>query len=133
MRIDLPHGEWAELRDPDRIPRKKAVRFRSSVYKTSAPAAGLSEDELKSTADGRQALGALFEEDGNPLDTIVDSMILAVVTEWSLGDVSTDVIDEMDDATAKALDKHFNEIGYLEYLLPDFEPNPDEDSPTSPS
>lgn len=131
-RIDVPHG-WAELRDADEIPRKAARRFRKVLYSL---ASGADLDPSKSQDEQAAEVGKSMLASENGMDGIEDmaeSMVLAVVREWSFGAVCQEVLDELPDSAVDAIYDECQRGGYIEKLMPDFSVSPEEDSPTPPS
>ena len=134
MRLELPHDSWAELREPDEIPRKAARQFRKVLYRLAAPARDLDPDldaEAQALAVGQAMLSSDDGMDG--VEELAEAMLLAAVSEWSYGAVCQAVLDDMPD---KAVDMIYGACqagGYIEKLMPDFGGSADEDSPTKPS
>jgi len=134
VKIDLPNGAWASLRDPEEIPRKLAKGFRRALFDVAGPLAdtdtsGMTEDEAAGV------IGKAMLQSGDALGTmegLSEAMILAVVEDWSYGPVDAETMDAMPDAAFSILDKKCGEIGYFEKLTPNFSADPDPDSPTSP-
>jgi hypothetical protein len=67
------------------------------------------------------------------IEEMAEAMVLAVVSEWSFGEVTPEVLDTLPDAAVNAIYERCQKDGYVEKLMPDFEPSPDLDSPTKPS
>lgn len=134
MRLELGHDQYAVLRDADQIPRKAARKFRKVLYKVAAPAADVDQtldDEAKALAAGRALMASSDGMDG--IEDMAEAMVLAAVSEWSFGEVTAEVMDSMPDAAVQAIYDACQEQGFIEKLMPDFEPSPDPDSPTRPS
>jgi hypothetical protein len=134
VRIELGHDHWAELRDADQIPRKQARKFRKVLYKVAAPAADVDQtldDDAKAIAAGKALMASADGLDG--IEEMAEAMVLAVVSEWSFGEVTPEVLDTLPDAAVNAIYERCQKDGYVEKLMPDFSPSPDLDSPTKPS
>ena len=133
-RLDLPNEQWADIREPDQIPRKQARQFRKVLYRLTAGAAdvdpSLDEDQA-AKAVGRALMNSDSGLDG--IEDMADAMVFAVVAEWSYGEVTQETLDNMPDAAVDAIYQHAVTGGYIEKLMPDFGVNPDDDSPTTPS
>ena len=133
-RLELPRGQWAELREADEIPRKAARKFRKVLYAIAAPAADMDADldaDDKAAAVGRSMLASADGMDG--VEDMGEAMVLAAVREWSFGSVCQEVLDDLPDAAVDAIYDACQKGGYIEALMPDFGATPDEDSPTQPS
>jgi hypothetical protein len=134
MRLDLPAGEWAELREPDEIPRKAARRFRDVLFALARPAAGVDQDQDPDALAADVGQSMLASADGlSGMEDMAEALVLAVVSEWSYGSVCQEVLDDLPDAAIKAIDRHCQSAGYVATLMPDFGVSPDPDSPTPPS
>ncbi len=134
MRLELPHDQWAELREPDEIPRKAARKFRKVLYRIAAPAADVDQgltSEAQAAEVGRAMLSSDDGMDG--VEDLAEAMVLAAVSEWSYGSVCGEIMDDMPDHAVDAIYASCQARGYIEKLMPDFGPSMDEDSPTMPS
>ena len=136
-RLELPNDQWAELREPDEIPRKAARKYRGKMYDivTAATNAGDGipgdDDPDRAAAVGRTMMSSA---DGlNGFEDLAEAMVLAVTREWSFGSVCQEVLDELPDGPINAIYDACQKGGYAEALQPDFGATPDEDSPTLPS
>ena len=127
MKIDLPHDNWAMVREPDEIPRRAARNFRKVLYRLAGPAAN--------ETDAAAAATALLQAEGglDGIEDMADALVFAVVAEWSYGHVDAATLDEVPDAAVDAIYQHAIAGGYMEKLMPDFGVSPDDDSPTGPS
>jgi hypothetical protein len=121
-RLDLPDGAWADLRDPAKTPerlrrpvRQAAIAMQRFVTPTpdvvvSAEPTEVAESDVQS-AFGAPPIEALVgettvvdenaettypsDEELAAVDHYDDVVMLAVVTAWSFGDVTLDVIGEL--------------------------------------
>lgn len=76
----------------------------------------------------------MASEDGpDGIEDMAEALVLAVVSDWSFGAVTPDVLDTVPDAAVQAIYDACQVGGYVEKLMPSFGPSPDEESPTSPS
>lgn len=145
-RIELPDGEWAELRDPKKVPerlrrpakaasfemyrtRQKQLEETASTASPAAPAAGAwgapPEDEVAPPVD---------DGTGYSLDQItasVDAGIVALVASWSFGDVVTE--DTLLDLPSDAYDAIVAAVTpMIAEMFQTMEPSTDPASPSSP-
>ena len=135
MRLELAGGQWAELRDADQIPRKPARAFRKVLYRVAAPTLDTADPTLVAEAQAA-AVGKALIASGDGIDGLEDmaeAMVLAVVSEWSFGEVTSAVLDTVPDAAVDAIYEECQKGGYIDKLMPDFGVSPDESSPTTPS
>ena len=126
MRLELPNDNWADLRGPDEIPRKAARQFRKVLYRLSSAAS----EETDPQGAARAILTSDTGLDG--IEDMADAMVFAVVSAWSYGPVDSPTLDSMPDSAVDAIYQHAVSGGYIEKLMPDFGPNPDDESPTPP-
>ena len=132
MKLELPHDNWADLREPDEIPRKAARRFRQVLYRVAAPSAGIDQNDPNAAAKvAADMLGSADGMDG--IEEMAEAMVLAVVVDWSYGEVTPEVLDTVPDAAVNAIYDECQAQDYITKLMPDFGQSPDPDSPTLPS
>ena len=128
MRIDLGDGDWAELRHPNKIPRQQTLNYRQVFYRVAQHAVGV-DDSLSPTAAG----AAMVQAGGlQAMEDLADALVLAVVKDWSFGEVTQEVLLETPTADLKKITDRCTDE-YIRMLQPDFGVTPDRDSPTSPS
>ena len=84
MRVDLPDGQWAELRDPLKVPERRRRAYLAAV--ADCAAAG-------------EITGAKMQL----ADLMGDLLIMCLVEAWSFGDVTVEQIAEFDTGTFDAL------------------------------
>lgn len=118
-RVELPGGEWAELRDP----RKVSERLRRPILAAQADLRRFGvPGDMESTGAGFGAAMTAYGE-------LNDLMVVALVSAWSLEspvslesvlDLPGDVYDALRQAVAP----------FTTDLLPDFGPTVAADSPT---
>ena len=131
-RLDMPHDNWAELREADEIPRKAARKFRTVLYSIAAKG---NLDPNRPQEEQAAELGkSLLSGDGmDGIEDMADAMVLAAVREWSFGAVCQEVLDETPDSALDAIYDACQAGGYIDALMPDFGASPDDDAPTGPS
>jgi hypothetical protein len=133
-KLELPHDAWADLREPDEIPRGAARRFRKVLYQIATPAAEVDQSldaEAQAAAVGKAMLSSPDGMDG--IEDLAEAMVLAAVREWSYGSVCAEVLEDVPDAAVDTIYDACQAGDYIAKLMPDFSPSPDEDSPTKPS
>lgn len=132
-RLELPYGNYAELREADEIPRKAARRFRKVLYSmaSAADVDATLPQEQQAEAVGKAMLASDDGMDG--IEDMAEAMVLAAVREWSYGSVCQEVLDDIPDAALDLIYDACQAGGYIEKLMPDFSTDPDPDSPTQPS
>jgi hypothetical protein len=120
--------------EPDQVPRKQARAFRKVVYRLSGFSADLEPTE-EGEAAAAEAARKVLKSDGalDGFEDMADALVFAVVSEWSYGDVTPEVLDVMPDAAVDAIYTKAVEDDYLSKLMPNFGVSPNEDSPTGPS
>jgi hypothetical protein len=133
-KLDLPGGGWADIREPDEVPRSAARAFRKILYRLSAPA-GAVDPRLDPEEAARSAAAELLKSDStlDGIEDMADALVFAVVAEWSYGAVDQATLDSMPDAAVDTIYQAALAAGFMDKLMPDFSPNPAEDSPTLPS
>ena len=132
-RLDLPHDNYADLREADEIPRKAARRFRKVLY---SMASGANVDPNATEEENAAEVGKSLLSSSDGMDGIEDmgeAMVLAAVSEWSYGSVCQEVLDDLPDAAVDAIYDACQAGGYIDALMPDFGASPDDDAPTGPS
>ena len=131
-RLELGYDQWAELRPADCIPHKLTMKYRKVFYRVAAAGAGVDQtlsDEEKATAAGK----AMIEGGGlDAMDDLANVLVLSVVKEWSYGEVTLDVLEDVPTAALKKITDECVDGGYVEMLQPDFGRSPEPDSPTAP-
>lgn len=126
-RLELPGGGWAEVREADQIPRGLARSYRKVLFRLAGPGEG---------TDAQPEVAAVVVAADGAMDTLedmTDALVLAIVSEWSYGAVSVDVLQTVPDTAVEAIYTKAVDGGYIDKLTPDFSPSPDESSPTGPS
>lgn len=123
MKIDLPSGGWASLRDPEDVPE----RLRRPVVKLTKKL--MIDPDIKMRSG--MTASEVTEEQFDLLEEINDLLIVAMVDEWSYEapvgvesarDLPARDYDTLREATAR----------HVAGLFPDFTPDANPESPTSP-
>lgn len=131
-RLDLPNDNWVDVYAPDEVPRKPARTFRKVLYRLSAGVSGIDpNDEAAAAKAATELLKSSDTLDG--MEDMADALVFAVVNAWSYGPVDQPTFDVMPDSAVDVIYQHAIDGGYMDKLMPDFSPNPNEDSPTTPS
>lgn len=131
--------QWAELRSPESIPRRQARAFRKVLYKMAAPAAeggvdlepGQEPTKEQATAMGKAMMASEGGMDG--FEDMAEAMVLAVVSSWSFGEVTSEVLETIPDSAVDKIYAKCSDDGYIDKLMPSFSGSADEDSPTTRS
>lgn len=132
MKIDLPNGNWANLREAEEIPRKQARTYRRVLLSLGASVIDTDVTDLSET-EAAATMGKAFLAAGislSDLEDLPEALVLAVVEEWSYGAVDPDTLDGIPDAAFRVLVDACTEGDYAKKLSPDFSYSTDEDSPT---
>jgi hypothetical protein len=140
LRVDLPRGGHALVRDPEEVPERLRRPYLDAVEQATAAMleAGLTQADLDAAKEdvpgSRQKVGlAAIRAGARRLQRVAaDVLLAALVLEWSFGDtVSADAAQELPGAAYDALVEVCESLAPS--LSPDFTPNPDPQSPTTPS
>lgn len=133
-RLELPRDGWADLREPDEIPRKAARRFRKVLYDV-AGTVGEIDPTLEPDEQARAVGSAILTQEGgmDAFEDMAEEMVLAVVSAWSYGEVDGETLDDLPDKVVDAIYDECQRRDYMTKLMPDFGSDPDPESPTKPS
>ena len=127
MRVDLPDGAFAELYDPLKVPERKrrpVVAALVAFMKDRAAANVPQFDTKAMSEDEAAALSAQLDPDLLiAADALNDSVVVALVREWSFGAVSEDVLLDMPADAYKVLSEAC--APHLNALMPNFQVSPD--------
>lgn len=140
LRVELPRGQHAMLRDPEDVPERlrrpyldaseRLLGFLAEAGVTDADiAAARGGDQDRMAAIGVKAVtgGARMIQRG-----VQDSLIAALVESWSYDKpVSAEAVQDLPGRAYDALCEACEPLAAA--LNPDFTPNPDPESPTQPS
>lgn len=141
MRIDLPNGAWAELRDPADVTTRQrrlvehAGRRLSPGVMNRIQAAAQRLEEAKKAGDeeavklatlaASEASADLSPEDQDAFDTIRDYGIVALVENWSFaGSVTLDAVLDLPARAGDELRKATDELIGAMFVDPSPDPNP---------
>lgn len=136
-RLELPHEQWAELRDADQIPRKLAKQYRNAFFavamSTVDAAGGADVNALDPQGQAQVGMAMVGNGTFDVMAAATEALVFAVVSDWSFGPVDQDTLDNMPDTVVDAINEAAVAGGYIEKLNPDFGVSPDPESPTTPS
>lgn len=117
-------GGWVVLRDPKAVPerlRRPILLKGNSIAKQSA-----------AIADGSVEAANIDEETLSGMFAFNDLLAVALISEWSFPDAIT--VEGLGNLPGKTYDEIQRVVAPLvTAVMPDFEPSPEEDSPTEPS
>lgn len=116
MRLELPDGQWAELYDPVKVPeRKRRPVFRALVA-------------FMASQDGGEIGSKLDPAAVDLADGLNDALVVALVREWSFGEVSEAVLLDMAADCYRVLSTECAK--HLDALMPNFSVSPDPKVPS---
>ena len=137
MRLDLGDDDYALIRHKHKIPRGLADNVRVEIEALAASAStdvNIDPSDPDAAAEAGRAVLASGNGFMGPYGRLQDALTLAVVIEWSFGDVTLENLKaNVPDSVVQRIYRHCDEQGYSEALVPDFSVSPDEESPTTPS
>lgn len=125
-RIDLPDGQWAELAPPKKVPERKRRRYVAAMTDLVQATNHLPKNE-KGEPDQSEFGASEMEK----VDAVGDALILALVREWSFGEVTLEAIAELPGDAFDALLIACRDLA--PDLTPNYEPSPDPKAATSNS
>jgi hypothetical protein len=135
--IDLPGGS-ATIYDPDEVPERVRRALEKGLQQVLALPAGAVLGVAELAKAGDEIPPELVEraekatvDDLDVLYEFKDQMILALVTKWTYGEVTNEVL--LDLPGRKAYDQIYEALPTLQDLRRDTEVSPEDDSPTLPS
>ena len=145
-RIELPDGEWAEIRDPKKVPerlRRPAKAASYEIYQSSRKALEGTASTATPEAPPSDAWGAppvvempSAEEtaltiDLDQIEASVDAGIVALVSSWSFGDtVSLDALLDLPGDAYDALQAAITPL--IGEMFQSLEPSTDPETPSVP-
>jgi hypothetical protein len=127
MKISLPDGNWASLRDP----KKVSERRRRPIMRAFA---SVNQEDLKTLhrtdlTDEDQARSVMNPEFVDLMQQVNDLLIIALVDEWSFdAPIEADSVLDLDGETYDALQRAV--APFLTEVMPDFDVSPDPKAPT---
>ena len=89
-RVELPDGQWAEIAPPKKVPERKRRRYVSAMTALVQATNHLPKNE-KGEPDQSEFGSAEMEL----VDAVGDALIVALVREWSFGEVTPDAVAEL--------------------------------------
>jgi len=142
QRINLPSGQTADLRDvADVTERMRRPLKRNQAQLVARPAFAAAVRAAQSaeknengelTPEEQTAIGAGLGDAFDLLEDLNDHLCVALTAGWSYGfAVSMDSLQDLPGRDLDALRKACSP--FLNELLPNFEPSPDDASPIAPS
>lgn len=139
--LTLPSGATADLREPADITerqRRPIKRIQAQLAARPAFMAAVKEAQAAEGADGnltpdqQMGIAAGMGDAFDLLEDLNDALVAAAVAGWSY--VFPVSADSAQDLPAHDLDALRTAVSpYVQTLMPDFEPNPSQESPTPPS
>lgn len=129
MRVELPDGQWAELYDPTKVPERKrrpVVRALVELAKEQALHGFGPEVDAASLTDEDKAAALAAKFDTSVLvagDNLNDVAVIALVSSWSFGEVTVDVLLDLPAESYKALSEACAPL--MMALMPNFQVSPD--------
>jgi hypothetical protein len=137
QRISLPSGATADIRDiADVTERQRRPIKRIQTRLAGLPAFVNAVEEAKAQGDGVELtpeqqlkIAAGMGEAFDLLEELNDSLVVALTAGWSYAfGVSVDAVQDL---SGRDLDALRTAVApYLAQLNPDFDPSPEQDSPT---
>jgi hypothetical protein len=133
MKIDLGDGDWADLRHANKIPHSRTMEYRKVFFRVVE--AGADIDQSLSEDEKQKAAGKALINSGGLLtmEDLANALVLAVVKDWSFGEVNLETLLEVPTADLKTIQDHCASDEYVKMLQPDFGQDTDPESPTKPS
>lgn len=110
MRLDLPDGAWAILFDAAKVPERK----RRPVFRALVAFMASQNGEVGSKLDPAAV---------DLADDLNDALVVALVREWSFGEVSEAVLLDMPADAYRPLSAECAK--HLDALMPNFSVSPD--------
>ena len=135
-RLELPDGDYAELRDPKKVPerlrrpvRVAAINLQRSLPEDQRRGSVKTEDPEKVAGEDVQSAFGVppvsdlvevnepeltflpDEEQQAFVDSYNEALIRSVVVEWSFGEVTTEVIQDLPGDAFDALITHIRNLG----------------------
>ncbi len=128
MKVELGDGDWALLRHPNKIPHRQTLAYRHVFFQMAGSTAGANGEDS-------EALGRAMVENGglDAMEELANALVLAVVKEWSFGEVDEETLLDVPTADLKTIQEHCAGDEYRQVLNPDFAGSLEPDSPTKPS
>lgn len=126
-RVELPGGAWAELASPKKVQERKRRRYVAAMTDLSAATSSLPQvpnpnpgpDQPVTIPDPAHFTSAHMELS----DRVGDMLILCLVRDWSLGDITEEAVGNLDAEVFDVLFRACRDLG--SDLLPNYAPDPD--------
>lgn len=130
MRVELSHGQWAEMREADEI----TEAGQRSIMRASLQMPAERRKQFRAAAGDEEKSAALNDtlelEDLDAFKAMSDATILAYLRSWSFEEKPT--VEALQDLSLKDYEALEAATKAIE-ARPDFTPSPDPASPTNPS
>ena len=130
MKVDLPDGAWAHLRDPKQVPERLRRPYASKMQSMAKYKPVF--DRIKKAASEEEKAAITAELPPECIEGFSESndlMVVALVDEWSFDTPVT--IDTVLDLPAGQYDALRTAVApFLSELMPDYGPSPDPKAPT---
>jgi len=134
-RISLSDDGWAVLYQPRKVRERTRRRYVSAVADLNARISQLPQIPNPDNTPGQPALvpdpGSFASTETDLTDRMVDMLILCLVKEWSFGEVTLEVLEDLDAGTYDTLARACRPLA--SDLTPDYSPDVDPKAPTSAS
>jgi hypothetical protein len=140
LRVQLPKGQWASLRDPEDVTerRRRPILDAQDRMQACLVSGDVTEEEIKAAGNGdkdsaisvgMKMLATDFQRYQHEVDRL---LLLALLEEWSYGgEINEDTIQDL---PGRAYDQLLEVAKPLMRILnPNFEPDADAESPTPPA
>lgn len=126
-RVEVPGG-WAELRSPGKVHERARRRYIAAMTDLSGATADLPRDPNDPTSPDPAHMNGTHMA---LADRVSDMLILCLVREWSFGEVTEDVIGELETDQFDPIFKQCRDVA--RELMPDYSPDIDPKAPTGGS
>lgn len=123
-RLELPDDQWAELASPRKVSERKRRRYIAAMTDLTSGTADLPRDPNDpDSPDPRRFNGTHMALS----DALGDALILCLVREWSYGEVSSAVLEDLPVDQFEPLFKACRDLA--PQLTPDYSVGPDPKAP----
>lgn len=136
-RIDLPNGNWADLRPVGEVSERlrrpiKRLTAKLASYPDFMRAVDTAQSKKKLTQADQLSIASAMGDSFDVLEELQDRLVIAAVRGWSFPqDITVDGLLDIPCMASDALREAA--APYQSALNPDMGPSPEADSPTGPS